>query len=52
MNVIECRYVETVERQKELHKENFLASVNWNHVVMICDINVSATFSITVAEDY
>jgi hypothetical protein len=47
-NVIERRYVEIVERQKE----PFLSSVDWNHPVIISDINVSATISITVAEDY
>jgi hypothetical protein len=51
MNVIDCRYVEMVGRQKELHKESFI-SVDWNHPVMIFDINVPATFWITVTEDY
>jgi len=37
--------------KKSYTKKNF-ASVDWNHLVMISDINVSATFSITVNEDY
>ena len=37
---------------KRVTQRNALPSGDWNHPVMISDINVSATFSITVTEDY
>jgi hypothetical protein len=33
-------------------QRKILPSVDWNHPVIICDINVSAIFSITVTKDY
>ena len=51
-NIIECRYIEIDERQKSVTQRNILNSVDWNHLVMISDINVSALFSIRVPEDY
>ena len=39
-------------RNKKSYTKEILPSFDWNHPVMISDINLSATFSISVTEDY